>query len=164
MTAFRACYADLKIIKSRSVAQVILEIPLEQADAALLVLGGVPRPDSEVWVGVARLAKDAPVASPEAVEQPKERKRFEEMRPSAQAALLCDDQRFQAWIGSRAPRRWAGLIDAMAPYKEAARVLLCEEVGITSRKQLDVDGPFNEMFHALVASYRREMGMETWRP
>lgn len=53
--AFKAAYADWKLIKTRSVIQVVLEIPLEQADLAYQVLGGMPLPASEQWVAIARL-------------------------------------------------------------------------------------------------------------
>jgi hypothetical protein len=104
MTAFRAAYADLKIVKTRGVCQVILELPLEQADAALEILGGVPRPDREVWCGVARLAKDGAVTSNPPAEQHdgspihKDRRPFHTLPLPTQAALLCQDERFQDWF------------------------------------------------------------------
>jgi hypothetical protein len=55
--AFEATFSDFKIIRGRKVAQVVLEVPLEAADTALRVLGGVPRPDAECWVAVARLQR-----------------------------------------------------------------------------------------------------------
>ena len=51
-------FADFKLIKSRSTAQLVIEIPIEAADAALLALGGVPLPGKECWVAIARLNLD----------------------------------------------------------------------------------------------------------
>lgn len=62
MTAFQAEFVELQQVKTRSVYKIVLEIPAEQADAALDVLGGVPKPGKQVWVGVARLT-DAPPAA-----------------------------------------------------------------------------------------------------
>jgi hypothetical protein len=53
--AIQASFSDFRLIKGRKTAQLILEIPIEGADAALAALGGIPQPHSERWVGVARL-------------------------------------------------------------------------------------------------------------
>jgi hypothetical protein len=97
MTAFRAAYADLKIVKTRGVCQVILELPLEQADAALEILGGVPRPDREVWCGVARLDMKAPAVPAQPEEPAKERTPFHKLPLVKQAGILAKDARFQMW-------------------------------------------------------------------
>jgi hypothetical protein len=52
---FKATYSDFRTIKGRKVVQIVLEVPVEAGNNALDVLGGVPRPDQEVWVAVARL-------------------------------------------------------------------------------------------------------------
>lgn len=53
--AFQATYSDWKLIRSRKVVQICLEVPIEAAGQAYNALGGMPNPASEVWVGVARL-------------------------------------------------------------------------------------------------------------
>lgn len=55
MTAFQATYSDWKLIRTRRVVQIVLEVPVEQADQAYKVLGGMPLSGEETWVGVARL-------------------------------------------------------------------------------------------------------------
>jgi hypothetical protein len=55
--AFSATYSDFKVIRTRDTAQFIFEVPLKAADHALKVLGGVPQPMEERWVGIARLEK-----------------------------------------------------------------------------------------------------------
>lgn len=55
MTAFRAAYSDWKVVKTRSCVQVVFEVPIELADEAYKVLGGMPQPSKSVWCGVARL-------------------------------------------------------------------------------------------------------------
>ena len=47
-------YSDFKIIKTRSVAQFIIEIPLENASHAIDMFG-LPSPECEKWVAVAML-------------------------------------------------------------------------------------------------------------
>ncbi len=53
--AFTASFADFRLVKGRKVAQIVVEVPIEAADHALEVLGGVPRPDAERHVAVARI-------------------------------------------------------------------------------------------------------------
>ena len=64
MTAFRATFADMKLVKTRQVAQLIFEIPIEDFDAAYEVLGGMPVPAKERWFGIAA------IKSPEEKEAP----------------------------------------------------------------------------------------------
>ena len=51
-------FADCKILKTRSVLQIIVEIPIEQADEALKALGGIPQPSEERWCGIALAPKE----------------------------------------------------------------------------------------------------------
>ena len=53
--AFEACYSDFKLVRTRKVAQFIFEVPVERANIALTVLGGMPNTAAEVWCGIARL-------------------------------------------------------------------------------------------------------------
>jgi hypothetical protein len=53
--AIKAAFSDFRLIRGRKVCQIVLEVPIEEADAALNVLGGLPQPHSERWLGVARL-------------------------------------------------------------------------------------------------------------
>jgi hypothetical protein len=52
---FAGVFTDFKLVKTRNVAQVIVEVPIEAADQALAALGGLPRADQSPWVAVARL-------------------------------------------------------------------------------------------------------------
>lgn len=52
--AILATFSDVKLIKGRKVAQLIFEIPLEQAHSALNVLG-MPQTEVDVWCGIAKL-------------------------------------------------------------------------------------------------------------
>jgi hypothetical protein len=52
---FAGVFTDFKLVKTRNVAQVIVEVPIEAADHALATLGGLPRADQSPWVAVARL-------------------------------------------------------------------------------------------------------------
>lgn len=99
--AIQATFADFRLIKGRKVAQLVFEVPIEAADAALDTLGGLPRPDQEAWCGIARIdpkkaASVAPTQSDERV--PKERRRFRDVPLAAQAGMRCDEAPFQKFL------------------------------------------------------------------
>jgi hypothetical protein len=105
--AFRATYADWKLIKTRSVVQVVLEVPLEQADAAYQVLGGMPDPGAERWCAIARLGGNEPVetAGPgQSAAAPQDRPLkprkpvAAEKRLAQQAGIMCADPVFWAFL------------------------------------------------------------------
>jgi hypothetical protein len=56
---FQGTYSDWKLVKTRSVVQIVIEVPLEQAQHVYQVLGGMPQPGAEMPVAVARLASVA---------------------------------------------------------------------------------------------------------
>ena len=104
--ATRATFSDFRLIKTRKVAQLVFEVPIEEADGALHALGGLPRSDDERWCGIARLQEKAPVApsprDPARSAQAKEayRGKDEGERAVVRAGLLCKDPEFQKWCGS----------------------------------------------------------------
>jgi len=55
--AFTGTYSDWKVIKTRRVVQIIIEVPIEAAGHAYNVMGGMPRFDNEEWFVVARMKK-----------------------------------------------------------------------------------------------------------
>lgn len=112
MTAVRATFSDFKTVKTRSVAQLVFEVPLEEADAVLAALGGVPVPNREQWVGVAPITEQAAARPP--------------LQSKAQiAGKLCAGQNFKRYceeLGSNSPEEY------IRSY--------CD---IDSRKELDTD-------------------------
>jgi hypothetical protein len=53
--AFRAAYADLKVIRTRQMVQLVFEVPIGEFDAAYEVLGGLPDSATERWFGIAAI-------------------------------------------------------------------------------------------------------------
>lgn len=105
--AIKGCFADFKTVKTRKLCQLVIEIPIEEADAALAALGGVPRPDAERWVAVARLDfEKAPVATAD----PKERRPFHELPMSQQAGIMAEDYNFQKFMRAENNIECASLI------------------------------------------------------
>jgi hypothetical protein len=79
--AFKATYSDWKLIKTRGVVQVVMEVPLSEADAAYQILGGMPDFSSERWFGIAPLK--LPPAEKESSKAPAEPQSATDKPPAA---------------------------------------------------------------------------------
>jgi hypothetical protein len=115
-SAIQAAFADFKLVRGRKVAQLVFEVAIEQADAALAALGGLPSSIDERWCGIARL--DLSAAKPKAQEdgpdtrgvlnvglehieyeqEQKTRRKMTDLPTAQRAALLCQRQAFQRWM------------------------------------------------------------------
>lgn len=89
--AFEATYSDWKLVKSRKVVQIVLEVPMEAADLAYQVLGGMPNHAAEAWLAVAKLDKTKTTET-------KERKRFDTLPAGQQAAMRCNEMAFWKFL------------------------------------------------------------------
>lgn len=137
--AITGSFADFKIIRTRSVCQLVIEVPLEQADAALAALGGVPQPATERPVAVARLVS-------EKERKPDARERYAQLSEGeqavARAGLLAADPAFQESVGVTGE-------DDAADY-------IRNHCGITTRRSLAVDGGALRRFLVLEARFKSE--------
>ena len=91
--AFKATYSDFKLIKGRKVVQLVFEVPLEIANEAYEVLGGMPNPGAEVWCAVARPAEDGSANAPTSP-----RKVAPDKKMAQRAGILCSDPLFHRFI------------------------------------------------------------------
>lgn len=91
MTAavFQATYSDWKLVKSRKVVQIVLEVPMEDSDAAYQLLGGMPNPAAETWVAIARLNQKP---------EQRERRRWNELTVAEQAGIRCNEKAFHEFL------------------------------------------------------------------
>ncbi len=96
--AFQATFSDFKLIRGRKVAQIVLEVPIEHADAAVTSLGGLPRPDAERWVAVARLVPGTEKAVGGQEPTPRQPRPFDTLPLAQQAAIKCSDEAFQRFM------------------------------------------------------------------
>jgi len=96
-------YTDLAFRKTRKVAVISIEIPIEKA-AEFVAAFGTPSQVTGTPVAIARIdpsASEKPVSEPaKRVEEPSERDRrkWREMAPAAQAALRCKEPAFQRFM------------------------------------------------------------------
>jgi hypothetical protein len=97
--ATKGTFADFRIIKTRKCAQLVIEVPIEEADAALSALGGLPRSDCERWVAVARLNHEGTTKPLDL----KERRAFCDLPFVQQAGIMSNDLKFQFWMSDNYP-------------------------------------------------------------
>ncbi len=92
--AIQGTYADFKLVKTRSVIQFIVEIPIERVDE-VYKLFGMPNFGAEQWVAIAPLKTEAKVDT-------SRKDAYQEKLPGAQAvarsAILCGEPAFQDWL------------------------------------------------------------------
>lgn len=133
-----ATFSEWKMIKTRKVLQIVLELPLEQQGEVYQTLG-VPLPDQEIWVAVARLDMKAGAV-----------KQVEDMRPAAKlsqlAGILCHEGGFQRFVAEQ-------LGDHEASEDNAADYirLVCS---VKSRADIDKSEFASGKFRELRASYQ----------
>jgi hypothetical protein len=139
---FQATFSDLKIIRGRKVGQIVLEVPIEGVDQALRALGGVPRPDAEVWVAVARLDPKAVQHPPTPAEAPKKHSLTQ------QAGILCNEPRFRTFLTEKMHPE----ADAVDNAEYAVEVVrdICE---VKSRAEFDKDPEAGARWRELHAEY-----------
>jgi hypothetical protein len=149
-SAFEACFSDFRIVKGRKVGQLIFELPLEAVDAALETLGGVPRPDKEAWVGIARLEAssvrkqlEASVALIDKAPS-KERRAWSQLSYAEQAGIRCNEPAFWQFLSEE--------VDIVSDPEEAANAVRVH-CGVGSRSQIKAGSIPGHSWQSLDASY-----------
>lgn len=139
----QATYADMKLVRTRSCAQLIFEIPIEQAAAAIEAFG-VPLPGKEVWCAIARLDLTKAASEPAKAEKP--RQRWESLPLSQQAAIRCGEESFWRFLAETHSLSVIGTSDEAADYvRIACGVKSRAEIGKTeasAKAWRDLDGEF----------------------
>ena len=187
--ALRASYVDFKLVKTRSVAQLIFEVEIEQAETALDFLG-IPQPGRPTWVGIAVLREGDGTEAEIIAANGGQKDGFfagltEEQKAAAlahdgpdnmssseppagrptqhplvrRAGILANDARFRTWVEQLAP----AFPPATAYFTgDFAAQFIRDECGIASRKELANNPEAAAKFEALVSRYRQETGQSTW--
>jgi hypothetical protein len=154
MTAFRATYSDLKLIKTRKCVQIIFEVPQEDFDAAYEVLGGLPNPAVERWFGIAALSPGAS-AKPhqDQIPRPDGAKRdWRDLPPAQQAGIRCGEAAFVAFLKEEHSDHWHEGQTAT----DCVR-LIC---GVASRSELGTNQKARVIWHQLNSQYEAWRAME----
>lgn len=161
MTAIAGTFADFKLIRTRDVVQIVIEVPREKADTALAALGGLPKPGAEQWVALAPLNPAAvehdrrSQAQPPA--EPLERK---PLSLASKVAITCGELSFANFlrIGAHA-QRWASWQDHAAgwqkpaSYADVAALVVRDLCGVTSRSEITAGSGAEGVWRSLEADY-----------
>jgi hypothetical protein len=155
--AFRGVYADWKLVKTRGVVQVVLELPIEDADAAYEVLGGMPVAAKERWFAVAAIRtqpEETPISPAVATPQPVPdkpqaggKRDWRELPPAQQAALRCNNPVFIAFLKEE---RTFDMSEATCDPAECIR-LIC---GVASRSELNTNQKARVIWHQLDSQFQ----------
>lgn len=149
-----ATYSDAKFIKSRSVLQVVLEIPIERANEFFRFFG-TPSPQAETWVAIARLNVGreqlaAGVADVTGKSESIDRAGHPvDRHPLARdAAIRCGDEFFQSYLERNYGLRMPGPMN-----KDKAAAIVRDLCGVKSRSQLDSEPQAADKWRAVVAMF-----------
>lgn len=127
--AIKGTYSDYRRVKGRKVLQLIVEVPLEQAPQVHDAFGE-PSPDGSTWVAVARLNAEEPIE-----QKPAEDKH----RLSRQAAMLCGEYRFQAFLRGSFLEIWKKHRHFPLDDSQIAAATVREICAVNSRSEFDRD-------------------------
>src|SRR5262245_3566790 len=117
--AFTATYSDWRVIKGRKVVSISFEVPIEHADLAYQVVGGMPDPAVSAWFAIAKLNETAlaqsfedrpsaaamgPSAADPVVREDAtgtNSKSWRELSYAQQAGIRCSNPAFQRFLSER---------------------------------------------------------------
>lgn len=157
---FSASYTDLKLVKTRSVGQVVLELPIERIEA-FVALFGIPQPGKEQAVAIALL--DLTKASPE----PETEARTDDPAPApkaptteaqraiALAGILPNELAFRRWINGFKPENRMAEDCGV----EKATELLRARIGVVSRREIAHGDQAFRAFEQMNREYRHARGL-----
>jgi hypothetical protein len=144
--AFKASFSDWKLIRGRKVVQIVLEVPLEAADEAYNVLGGMPNPASEIWCAVARLNPERKEDKPQPAAPARAKRDWDELSYPQQSGILCNESAFWKFLDEVEGLSTSG--------PETAAEAIRELCGILSRSELGTNQKAGKIWSRLVSSYR----------
>lgn len=151
--AIKGTFSDFKLIRTRKLCQIVIEVPIEQADAALVALGGLPRSDAERWVAIARLDLSSKPESAPAVNgkqkmaeafagswAQRERRAFCDLPYPQQAALKTNDEAFARFMGA-------------LPSPSHCAQAIKDYCGVDSRSKIQPNTPAGEKWIELLREF-----------
>lgn len=162
--AFSAAYTDWKLIRTRSVVQIVFEVPIEKSREAYDALGGMPTPAAEVWCGICRLQE--PLAK-EVIEKPRPpaarapqsggaHRSWHEMSPAQQAGMLCNEVSFVNFLKQNYREEFNQTTGPANQFERAAQVVR-DWCGVVSRRHIQDDDQSGTNWRLMVSDYRAYM-------
>lgn len=170
--AIMGTFANYKLVPTRSVLQVIVEVPVEQQAAVFAALG-YPIPGSEINVAIARLNTQASRGGIPAERSPEvhvpdgepsglggntsgeRRDKSPAERAVTRAALLPRDPQFRGWVAAQ----WQGdFPDYGAPEEAAAAYIRETCCGGNSRRLIGEDPECMDRFISMETRFLIDVG------
>jgi len=151
LAAFKACYSEWKLIKTRQVVQVVFEVPLKDHDEAYQALGGMPDPSKERWFAIAALdlsnvaqapatrETDSDLAHPSATVSRPRKPVAADQRLAQQAGIACADPLFRRFIN--------------AETEADAATYVRQSIGVASRAEIIPGTPEGEAWQNLYGEF-----------
>lgn len=149
--AISGCFADYRLVKSRSVLQLVVEVPVERQEEAFAALG-YPVPGAEIHVALARLVTTPePKAASDRSIQGRARYAASTERQQAlvRSAQYPKDARFRKWAVER------GYEDTEAAAIEFIRY----ECDVKSRREIEENDGAHRRFLAMETDYKIWAGL-----
>lgn len=141
-------FANWKTVPTRSVLQLIMEVPIE-AQAAVLTALGAPIPGQSQRCAIALLR--APAETPAEEPPAKEKQKWNEMPPCQQAVLAAMGTRFQDFA--------AEMGDIPSSEGDASHFIR-DNCGIKSRSELNTNDEAADLWRTMYKDYRQWAGLE----
>jgi hypothetical protein len=136
-TIITGTYSDFKIIKTRKVAQMVIEFPIEQGEQFISKFG-LPNTHEEKWVAVAWL-RSQPVET-----------NGRASKAIQQAGIMCKDIAFGTWL--RDTRKFQINPANETEVQEVLRAIL----GVTSRADMRTNDDALERWETLYDQFKRQ--------
>jgi hypothetical protein len=153
-TAFQATFASFRLVQGRKVAQLIFEVPIEAADNALSVLGGVPNPEQTRWVGIARI-------DPKATKPKLSGKDL--WRASSECAMLCKEPKFWDFINDNWWYVTEAVLENAAVDENTATNAVRRLISLDSRADLDRNTESAALWNDMKLQYEEWKTHEKWK-
>lgn len=146
-----AVYAEWQMVKTRSVLVLKFEVPIEQTEHVMNVLG-IPRPDQEHWYAITRLIDGAVQQKPKVV--------IGADRALRQCHALSQEDIFQRWV-IKHPRYGVRTTHGDYPSinEENARAAILDFCMIRGRGDLLTNREALGLWEQMVRSFQKETGM-----
>lgn len=155
----QATFADWRTVKGRKQLQLIFEVPLEQQEVVLKMLGA-PMPNDAKWYAIARLNAESEVVpdnGPEAerrnTDRAGDKKAWSDLSPAQQAGIRCGEVAFRKFLeeGNYGP---SGVSTPFSESKEAAATYVRFVCGVQSRADIGKDRTSLNKWRDLEAAYQ----------
>lgn len=121
-------FADIRTVKSRSVVQVVIELPIEEGES-IVKLFGFPQPSKPVRVALARLSDTPQIEATAEPVDGREHGPFNTLSPTLQSVLRCKSPGFWTFLREKRGRHEVADETAAATYVR-------RECGVNSRASI----------------------------